>query len=75
MISNLSQQSSTVNTIGVQATDSTANFPILQQPSLLDYFALLPALITALTPLILGLSKDLAEKNKDKSNKDESDNK
>lgn len=44
----------------------TANFPTLQQPPTpYDYLTLLPVLITAVTPLILGLKNKDKDKHKD----------
>ncbi|BAZ12757.1 hypothetical protein NIES4071_45900 [Calothrix sp. NIES-4071] len=59
MILNIREQSQSTGTqIGLPPT---ANVPTLQQPPTpYDYLTLLPVLITAVTPLILGL------KNKDK---------
>lgn len=44
----------------------TANVPTLQQPPTpYDYIALVPVLITAVTPLILGLKNKDKDKDKD----------
>ncbi|KAB8317123.1 hypothetical protein SD81_023060 [Tolypothrix campylonemoides VB511288] len=57
MISNTQEQSSNRTRIEIPPTDSTSN-PQLGQPftpTLYDYLALVPVLVTAATPLILGL--------------------
>ncbi|WP_414623810.1 hypothetical protein [Calothrix sp. CCY 0018] len=63
MISNNSQEISSENYIGVPATTDIPTPPIIQ-PTPYHYLALLPAILTALTPLILGMMK------KDEDDKD-----
>jgi hypothetical protein len=63
MIPSISGQAQSTGTlIAVPPTD---NVPTLQQlPTPYDYLTLLPVLITAMTPLILGLmNKDKDDKN------------
>jgi hypothetical protein len=62
MIPNNSEQFQSTGThIGVPATGNVPTPQVVQPPTPHDYLALLPVLITAATPLILGLKK-----NKDK---------
>lgn len=59
MLLNNSQKYSSNGTYTEVPTDSTSIAQVSQEPSatLYNYLALLPVLITALTPLILGLRK------------------
>lgn len=56
MLSNNSQEISSGSYIGVPATADIPTPPVIQ-PTPYHYLALLPAILTALTPLVLGLKK------------------
>jgi cadmium resistance protein CadD (predicted permease) len=66
MISNNSQQISSGSYIGVPVTTDISVPPAAQLPASYYYFALLPGLITAITPLFLGLKKKNKDKDEDK---------
>ncbi|MDY6897532.1 MAG: hypothetical protein SWZ49_05560 [Cyanobacteriota bacterium] len=57
MLSNNSQKISSSHYISVPATNNPSTPQIPQHPTLYDYFALIPVILTAATPLILGLRK------------------
>ncbi|MBE9215954.1 hypothetical protein IQ247_25390 [Plectonema cf. radiosum LEGE 06105] len=63
MLPNNSHEISSGNYISVPATGDIPT-PQAIQPTTYDYLVLIPAIVTALTPLILGL------KNKDKDDED-----
>ncbi|MBE9216496.1 hypothetical protein IQ247_28195 [Plectonema cf. radiosum LEGE 06105] len=63
MLPNNPQKISAETYINVPATSNFPTPPVIQ-PTPYDYLALLPAILTALTPLILGLKK------KDKDDED-----
>jgi hypothetical protein len=62
MIPKNSENPSVGTHIGVPATNNVPTPQVEQPPTPYDYLALFPVLITAVTPLILGLKK----KDKDK---------
>ena len=64
MLPNNSQEISSENYIGVPATTDIPTPQVGRPPTFYDYWALLPAILTALTPLVLGLKK------KDKDDED-----
>ncbi|MBD0261262.1 MAG: hypothetical protein ICV78_00665 [Tolypothrix sp. Co-bin9] len=56
MIPNNTPENSLTGThIAVPSIDSPTNPPVVQHPTLYHYLVLIPAIITAVTPLILGL--------------------
>lgn len=57
MLSNNSQKISSSNYIGVPPTNNSSTPQISQPPTFYDYLALIPVILTAATPLILGLRK------------------
>ncbi|HAG85791.1 MAG TPA: hypothetical protein DCL61_32795 [Cyanobacteria bacterium UBA12227] len=71
MIPNTNEQSSTGTYIGVPLTTDIPRSQSGQQPTALDYFVVLPALVSAATPLILGLKK--SDKDKKKTGEDKED--
>lgn len=66
MLPNNSQEISSGNYIGVPATTDIPTPPVGQAPASYYHLSLLPAILTALTPLILGLKK----KDKDEDDKE-----
>jgi len=66
MLSNNSQEISSSNYIGIPTTNNPSTPQITQPPTSYDYFALIPAILIAATPLILGLRK------KDENKEDDS---
>jgi hypothetical protein len=67
MIPNNSEQFQLHTTqIGVPPTGNVPTPQVGQPPTLYDYWALLPALITAATPLLLGLNKKGKDEGKNK---------
>lgn len=65
MLPNNSQEFSSGNYIGIQPTNNIPTPPVIH-PTVYPYLELLPAILTALTPLVLGLKK----KNKDDEDKE-----
>ncbi|MEL6461156.1 MAG: hypothetical protein AAFQ91_23460 [Cyanobacteria bacterium J06621_15] len=63
MLSNNSQKISSSNYISVPSTTNPSTPQITKLPTPYDYFALIPAILTAATPLILGLRKKDKEDN------------
>ncbi|MEM6398781.1 MAG: hypothetical protein AAF757_00905 [Cyanobacteria bacterium P01_D01_bin.116] len=64
MVAKNPQEISTGSYIGVPATTNIPTPQVGRPPTPYDYWALLPAILTALTPLVLGLKK------KDKDDED-----
>ncbi len=68
MLPNSNEQQPIKTQIGVPPQASISYPPRSQAPTLYDYFALLPVLITAATPLILGWRKKDSNFDEDKAN-------
>jgi hypothetical protein len=66
MIPKIQENPSVGSHIGVPAAGNISIPQAGQAPTPYDYIALLPVLITAATPLILGLKKKDKDKDKDK---------
>jgi|GEM_PF-4006250 len=73
MIAKDSQEISSGNYIAVPPTANVPTSQLSQSQTPYDYLALLPALIAAATPLILGLRKKDKSKNEDKRDEDKKD--